>query len=211
VAPTLTALTVRARRAAARPGAGRLAAVVLVLVTVAALATSTAGARADGARWGPTRPVVVAARDLAPGDALGSGDVRVRRLPAAAVPAAALRAVPAGAVTTVRLPIVAGEAVVPARLAPAGLTGPAALVPAGWRAVAVPRGPAGTPPLAVGDRVDVLAVIEGDGPRDDALVEGATVVATGREADSVAVPAPDAPRLAWALTHGAVVLALAGA
>ncbi len=44
-----------------------------------------------------------------------------------------------------------------------------------------------------------------------ALVEGATVVDVGERAVTVAVPEADAPRVAWALSHGAVVLALAGA
>jgi hypothetical protein len=118
--------------------------------------------------------------------------------------------------------------VVAARLAPAGLVGAAALVPAGERAVAVPTGPAPTPPLVVGDRVDVLAVLPaapapeaGDRPRGVgapgvsdpafALVEQAAVVDVADGVVTVAVPEADAPRVAWALGHGSVVLALAGA
>jgi len=79
----------------------------------------------------------------------------------------------------------------------------------------VPPGPAGTPPLAVGDRVDVVAVVAGGGGGGDppalTLAERATVVAAGDDAVTVAVPERAAPRVAWALTNGAVVLALAGA
>ena len=121
---------------------------------------------------------------------------------------------PVGAV--VRQPILAGEPVAPSRLAPDGLTGVAALVPAGERAVAVAVGPAGVPPLAVGDQVDVVTVMPpgatGDGGSDPAftLVERATVVAIGEQAVTIAVPDADAPRVAWAVANGAVVLALAG-
>jgi hypothetical protein len=42
-------------------------------------------------------------------------------------------------------------------------------------------------------------------------VEEARVVDVGEQSVSVAVPDVDAPRLAWTLTNGSVVLALAGA
>ena len=126
-----------------------------------------------------------------------------------------------------RQPVLAGEPLVAARLAPDGLTGAAALVPAGHRAVAVPIGPAGAPPLAVGDLVDVVAVVpvdaaragegHGDGGEEAAtpafpLVERAAVVDVGeRGRRRSRCPERDAPRVAWALANGAVVLALAGA
>jgi hypothetical protein len=43
------------------------------------------------------------------------------------------------------------------------------------------------------------------------LVEGAQVVDVGEQAIAVAVPEADAPRVAWVLTNGSVVLALGGA
>jgi len=86
----------------------------------------------------------------------------------------------------------------------------------------VPLGPMGAPPLAIGDLVDVLAVVPvaADGVADAGagtgepafpLVEDAMVVDVGEQSVSVAVPDVDAPRLAWTLTNGSVVLALAGA
>jgi hypothetical protein len=109
------------------------------------------------------------------------------------------------------------------RLAPQGLTGVAALVPAGHRAVAVPIGPLAAPPLTIGDLVDVLAVVpvaaeaagaprvqSGDEPSFP-LVEAALVVDVGEQSIAIAVPDADAPRMAWVLTNGSVVLALAGA
>jgi hypothetical protein len=134
--------------------------------------------------------------------------------------------------------VVAGEPLVAGRLAPDGLTGAAALVPEGYRAVSVPTASAGFPPVALGDRVDVLAVLppdlvrspateasptrgddapaggrpppDGDGAPAFPLVERALVVDVADEAVAVAVPQSAAPRVAFALAQGSVVLALVG-
>jgi hypothetical protein len=147
---------VRARRLAARPAVRRVAVAVLALVT--GLVSASLVRAGDEARrsWGTTRPVAVAVRDLQPGDPVATDAVEVRNLPEAVVPAGALDEAPAGAIA--RQQVLAGEPLVEARLAPHGLTGTAALVPPGHRAVAVPVGPTGAPPLTVGDLVDVLAV-----------------------------------------------------
>jgi Flp pilus assembly protein CpaB len=215
-------LSVRARRAIVRPAVRRTAVAALAVVTAVAVASLVDAAGAARDRWGATRPVAVATRDLGPGDVVDAGVVEVRELPRGVVGEATLPEAPVGAV--VRHPILAGEPVAPVRLAPDGLTGVAALVPAGERAVAIPLGPAGVPPLAVGDLVDVVTVVpggatssadgaSGDGSSDPAftLVERAAVVDVAEEAVTIAVPDRDAPRVAWAVANGAVVLALAGA
>lgn len=239
-------LAVRARRAVARPVVRRTFVALLATATIATVVLLVSAAGAARERWGTSRPVAVATRDLAPGEVVDADAVEVRDLPAGALTEAAVADAPEGAV--VRQPIYAGEPVLASRLAPGGLTGAAALVPAGHRAVAVPVGPGGMPPVAVGDLVDVLAVLplgsgldiaNGTDPPDDsalddstaddytaeastptggdggapafALVAGATVVDVAEQAVTVAVPEPDAPRVAWALSNGAVVLALAGA
>ncbi|HKY66477.1 MAG TPA: hypothetical protein VJM49_08915, partial [Acidimicrobiales bacterium] len=89
----------------------------------------------------------------------------------------------------------------------------------------------GRPPLVVGDLVDVVVVLPVDVPSgvptgdgetggaadDEAddpafpLVERAAVVDVGEQAVTVAVPEDDSSRVAWAVTNGAVVLALTGA
>jgi Flp pilus assembly protein CpaB len=162
--------------------------------------------------------VAVATRDLVPGDLVDSSAVEVRRLPEAAVTPGALAEPPSGSV--VRQPVAAGEPLVPERLAPQGLTGVAALVPAGHRAVAIPVGPLAVPPLTVGDLVDVLAVVPALSEDEPGLrghqpsfplVEAAVVVDVGEQSIAVAVPEGGAPRVAWVLTNGSVVLALAGA
>lgn len=216
--------SVRARRALVRPAVRRTAVALLALVTAVAVASSLAAVSTARDRWGSTRAVVVATRDLAPGEVVDAGAVEVRDLPRGVVAAGALAAAPVGSV--VRHPILAGEPVPAARVAPDGLTGVAALVPAGDRAVAVPVGPAGAPPVVVGDRVDVVAVAPaggsvgegaiteggdvGGGDPAFTLVEAAAVVDVTEQAVTIAVPERDAPRVAWAVANSAVVLALAG-
>lgn len=207
-------LGVRARRAAARPLVRRVAVALLAAATGLVVTSMITSAEAARDRWGRARAVVVATRDLAPGDTIDGSNVEVRNLPEAAASPTALREPPTGAV--VSQPVVAGEALVEQRLAPGGLSGVAALVPAGQRAVAVPLGPVGSPPLSVGDLVDVLAVVPAEagtatGAPAFPLVKDALVVDVGEQSVSVAVPDVDAPRLAWTLTMGSVVLALAGA
>ena len=217
-------LGVRARRALARPVVRRMVLLALALVTGLVVMSLVSSAEAARDRWGRARPVAVATHDLAPGDVIDGSTIEIRRLPEAAVSPGALAEPPTGSV--VCQPVLAGEALVAERLAPQGLTGVAALVPAGHRAVAVPLGPVAAPPLAVGDLVDVLAVVSAapassgesaaasasvDRPPAFPLVERAAVVAVEDDTVSVAVPEDDAPGVAFALTQGAVVLALAGA
>ena len=210
-------LGVRARRALARTVVRRAVVLGLAVVTGLVVISLVSSAEAARQRWGRARPVAVATRDLAPGDVIDASTVEVRRLPEAAVSPDALAAPPSGSV--VRQRVVAGEPLVAERLAPQGLTGVAALVPAGHRAVAVPIGPLAAPPLTIGDLVDVLAVVPsvseqpgqpGKGPSYP-LVQAAVVVDVAEQSIAIAVPEADAPRVAWVLTNGSVVLALAGA
>jgi Flp pilus assembly protein CpaB len=213
VFPRSIVLTVRARRALARPGVRRLAVAVLAVATALTVTATLGAADAARDRWGPSQPVAVATRDLAPGDVVDATAIERRDLPDGLVTEASLAAAPEGAV--VRHPILAGEPLMAARLAPHGLSGVAALVPPGHRAVAVPVGPAGVPPLSTGDLVDVVTVLPtgleagGDDPAFP-LAERAPVVDVGDQAVTVAVPATDAPRVAWALSNGTIVLMLAG-
>jgi Flp pilus assembly protein CpaB len=225
----LPTFLVRSRRWLARRSVRRsLAAIVALLAGLAGVAVVQA-AEQGRERWGSVRTVVVARRDLAFGERVDAGAVELRELPDAAVTRAALSEIPVGAV--VRQPIAEGEPLIAERLAPDGLSGVAALVPPGWRAVAVPLGPAGVPPVQVGDLVDVVAVMAAatgiSGHGHDVvseagggaatgepavpLVERATVVDVGDDTVSVAVPAIDVPPLVAGLSQGAVVLTLAGA
>jgi len=141
--------------------------------------------------------VTALTRDIAAGTRLGAGDVRRVRLPAGAVPRAALATDPVGATAAVDL--VAGEVLLDRRLGARGL---AALLGPGTRALAVPRA-AGTPPLERGQRVDLV----GGGV---VIVEAATVIDVEDSGITVAVPAPVAPTVAEAVVAGTVTLLLAG-
>jgi Flp pilus assembly protein CpaB len=206
-----TPLAVRARRAFVRPVVRRTLVTVVALVTGVAVASALRSADAARRGWGTARPVAVATRDLAVGDVVTAAATDVHDLPEAVVPPRALGLPPVGAV--VRHPVVAGEPLVADRLAPLGLTGPAALVPAGSRALAVPVGPLGAPPLEVGDLVDLVGVLppESGGSVGEPLASTVPVVAVDEGTATVAVPREDAPGVADALVQGAVVIALVGA
>jgi Flp pilus assembly protein CpaB len=229
--PSHLLLAVRARRVLGRAVARRVAVVVVTAVTGVFVA-SLAGAAADQPPT-VTRSVVVASRDLAPGEVVDASAVALRDVPTSAVAEAATSRLPVGSV--VRYPIAEGEPVVTDRLAPEGLTGAAALVPEGHRAVALPLGPATAPPVHPGDRVDIvtfapdLSLVD-DGtfaePEPDAAEPGTATGATGPAValatnalvvdatdttTTVAVPTPTAPSVAWAATQGLIALTLVGA
>jgi Flp pilus assembly protein CpaB len=186
---------------------------LLVALATGSLVASIVG-RAEAVRqaWGATELVAVARRDIRPGTAVDDGDVHLVSRPQAMVPPGALHHVPEGQVASAL--ISAGEVVVPTRLAPLGLTGVAATLPEGSRAVAIPVEPGLAPPLVVGDHVDVLVAVDpeaaGSGPPGFVVAAGALVVAVDEAAVTVAVAASTAPRIAVALGQGAVSLALVG-
>lgn len=138
------------------------AATVLLALAAVLLSSGSSGAA------GPTTAVLVAAHDLAPGVAMRAGDVRVVRLPAADVPAGALR--PGARTLGQRLsaPARRGEPLTDVRL-----MGPALIRASGFGpdVVATPvriADPGVLALLRAGDRVDVLAV------RTDAATTDAT-------------------------------------
>lgn len=175
---------------------------------------------------GRTAPVVVAAKPIAAHARIGAGDVRRAAWPSLAVGPEmarteadvvgrwALRSFAPGE------PIVRGA--VSADPAEGGLRG---ALPPGYAAVAVPvADPAAIPPVAVGDRVDLVFVsgrgFEGGFAR--LLLRGVDVVGLGTSAGGlvrgpaevrsivVAVTPADAERVAFALANGEIVVALEG-
>jgi Flp pilus assembly protein CpaB len=156
------------------------------------------------ADWGTRREVAVATRALEPGHTIGPGDVERRSLPVVLLPDGAL-ADPVGRVVVA--PVVPGEVVPEARVAPEGRRGPAALVPDGHLAVAVPVDGA-LPPLAPGDPVVVLGVLDPTTMRGTVLAGEATVVAVTDDAVTVAVPVGEATAVSAAALAGPVTLAL---
>lgn len=182
------------------------AVVVLGLVTLVAVRSSLAASAGAVARYGPLQevPVVVEAVDV--GQLVPASAVLVEERPAATLPEGERADEWEG--RTALVPLVPGEVLVASKLAPDGLRGAAALLPPGARALAVPSGAGGRPPLTVGDHVDVLATLaEGD----TVLVAGAAVVLhVDDDADTVtvAVPVANAPGVASAIATGAITLAL---
>ena len=194
-----------------RPPPLRLVLVLLAAVLVGLVVhRTTAAAAAVTAHLGRTTPVVVVQRAVAAGARLEPGDVAITHRPIAHVPDGAVTDDPTG--RTVRTTLRAGEVLVRPRLADADRSGPAALVPEGWRAVAVPVVDVAVP-AQPGDLVDVVASFDPTlVARDPSLVVAAdaVVVDVADEAVTVAVPRSRLTEVAFALTNGVVLLALVG-
>jgi Flp pilus assembly protein CpaB len=192
-----------------RPRLRRVASVAVGVLVAALVHTTLSAATAERDRWERTAGVVVSAADLPAGHVLGAHDLEQRSLPVAAVPDGALASRPLG--QALRHPVRRGEVLVEDRLAPGGLRGLAARLPAGHRAVALPADPSVTPPLEAGDRVDVLVSVDPtavSGAPTFVLAPGVLVLDVGELAVTVAVPASDAPRVAFAAASGSIALAL---
>lgn len=115
---------------------------------------------------GPLVPLLVAARDVDPGETLDPGVLTVARHPLRYLPPGALRGPDDAAGRVAAVPIFQGEAVTARKLARAG--GLSSVVPPGMRAYAL-AAPSGFLPRP-GDRVDVLATFP-----QEVLGEPATV------------------------------------
>lgn len=179
-------------------------AIALASVTGVVIAGLVRGAEEQAAQYGSVREVLVARRHVAAGAVLRAGDVTTAQMPAAFVPRVDLARSPVG--RTVIVPLEPGEVVLASKMAPEGLTGIAALLRRGERALAVPTGP-GMPPLERGDAVDVLATANDTG--ETALVASrARVLSADEEAVTIAVHPDDASGVAAALATATVTLAL---
>lgn len=200
----------RLRRLARSPLAYWVAVVALAAFTAFTVAGQVGRAEAQAARYGRLRPVVTATRPVEVGAVVRPADVVVRSMPAAFLPEGSLATTGAVVGRTVVVPLFRGTAVLAAQLAPEGLEGLAALLPAGARAVAVPTGTAAVA-LRRGDRVDVLATFDpppaGEEPTFP-VAEAALVVDVGPEAVAVAVAPEEALRVAYAVAAGVVTLVL---
>ena len=186
---------------------------VLLFLTIEFVSRATSDARAAIARHGDTTTVWVARREVAAGEVLRSADVRRLEIPRAFVAGEPATGDVVGQATTTDL--FEREVVLASRLAPSGVGGAAARIPRGTRGVAIPMGPGGPVAVEVGDRVDLLATFspeatDGDEPTFP-VAEGAVVVDVGDDDTvTVAVPAQNAARVAYAVAVGVVTIALAG-
>ena len=190
-----------------------LRAVLAVALAVACglvVLRTTGRAEAAADRYGRTATAWVLDSTVEPGDVLGAGDLVVESRPASFLPSGAVEEDPVGRrVTEVLRP---GEVVVEHRLAGGDRRGAAALVPEGWRAVAVPALEAALP-VEVGQRVDVLAALDptDTGAVGSTVAEDGVVVHVAEDATvTVAVTPAQAARIVAALASGVVALALVG-
>jgi Flp pilus assembly protein CpaB len=164
-------------------------------------------AAADAARgqWGSARTVVVATRDLPAGHRVAPGDLRRQRWPVALVPPDARASLDEGVV--IATPVAAGQPVLGRDLG-RGDAGPvAATLAPGRRAVTIPVGDL-SPPVVIGDRVDLVAA--GAGPGAAVVARGATVVEVRERAVVVAVTADELADVAGGIVGGTVVVAVSG-
>jgi Flp pilus assembly protein CpaB len=199
----------------------------LLTFLLAALAYGLVARAQDSAasavrRWGRVVPVVVVRRPVAAGAVVGQADVAVVSAPARLVPSgsAVVESVAEAVGRTALVDLVPGELLLRARLAPDGLTGVAALVPPGMRAIAIPLGGSGSGSdssasgalrLSVGDAVDVLATFPNDpasGPPTITVASSALVVEVRADAVTLAVAPSAASRIAYALARASVTLTL---
>lgn len=192
--PPLRILLDRSITALERRRTSQLVAVVVVSVTIGAL-TARLVASAHGARerWTGMHQVLLAARPIADGVEIPADAVTRTALPAALTPDDALVDLPTGA--RLRLAVEARTVITAALLAK-----DSAVVPDGWRMVAIPDDVA-TPPLSAGQSVDVVA-------GGETLAAGA-VVAT-LEPLTVAVDPGVAAVVAAAARLGEVALVAGG-
>lgn len=178
-------------------------------VTVFRLA---AAADARARYWGTLAEVPVVDRPIGAGETIEAADFRLRAVPEALLPESTVVFEPVG--LTAVVPLVPGEVIIEAKVGPAGLQGAAAMLSAGQRAVAVPRTDT-TPPVSIGDRVDVILTLDasaagiGAGPPAFPVARGARVLDVTDAAVAIAVGADEAPRVAFGAAQGAVSLAIA--
>ena len=148
----------------------------LLAAVLAGLAVVT-GVRAASLPPVETAPVLVAAGDLPSGSRLGAEDLRTVQLPVDAVPVGAVPDPAAAQGRTLAAPVRDGEPLTDVRLvAPGLLEGYPGLVAAPVRVA----DPGAVRLLAVGDRVDLVAV-RPDGGAASVVAPAAAVVAVPRQ------------------------------
>ncbi|MGI9021828.1 MAG: Flp pilus assembly protein CpaB [Acidimicrobiales bacterium] len=201
----------RLRRLSRSPSFFWVVVALLALLTATVVGRLVGGARAEAARYGSLRTAAVATRAVDAGAVVQPGDVTARSVPAAFLPKGWMGSVDEVVGRTTVAPLFRGQAVVRDTLAPWGLKGLAALLPAGTRAVGVPAGVA-SPPLRAGDVVDVLASFDpqaaGGGEPTFPVAQAALVVDVGEESATVAVTPAEAAKVVYAVSHGTVALAI---
>jgi len=179
----------------------------------------------------PTRPVVVAVKDVPEGITLDRLAVSTRNWPDAAVPVGAFSTIDSVVGRVTRIPVFNGEPIVPGRLAPTGSSaGLEQKIAPGTRAMAVRindvAGISGL--LQPNSRVDVLVTLAEDNSRTDSqmaklFMENMRVLSVGTEVQrdqdgkpnnattvTLGVTPEEAEQLAVAMNKGSIQLVLRG-
>lgn len=167
-----------------------------------------AAADARARYWGTMAEVPVVTTPVAAGAAIESSDFEMRRVPESLLPHSRVVFEPVG--LTALMPLWPGEVIIEAKLAPAGIDGPAAMLEPGERAVAVPRIET-TPPVAVGDRVDVILNLDPStvaGPPAVPIARAARVLHVTEVAVTLAVSVDQATKVAFGAAQSALSLAI---
>lgn len=135
-----------------------------------------------------TVPVVVAAREIDAGTAIGKGDLALRKWPKSTLPKGFFTDAKKVLGRVPMNPVVKGEIILRSRLAAEGLAGGmAALIPEGMRAVSVRVddviGVAGF--IQPGDRVDIIATVQKgiykENPSSRLLLQNVEVISVGEK------------------------------
>jgi Flp pilus assembly protein CpaB len=201
-----------------------LGATMLAVATGAIVAGDLATLHERAQEFGPERRVVVARRDLVLGAIVTPGDVTTRRVHSSQVPRDVLDDPGLALGRTVRVPVVRDAYVSAANLASNRRSGLDGVLPEGTRAMRVVVEDGLRPPS--GSSVDVYATFASDQlgtgatSRDPAALVAAGVPVLDTDGDGEAAGATrtvgvtllvdeaDAASIAYAVTHGRVVLAL---
>ncbi len=164
------------RTAWLRPSRLYLAASLLTAIATALLLRAyVSSVSAAGAAAGPSVSVVMAAADIARGEPIQASLLRVRRIPHAYAPPGAVRQASQAAGRVALAGLSEGEVVTETRLARVRAGPVASLVPAGFRAFAVPTSlPRGA--VDAGDHVDVLATYSSGQPHTETVVSAVEVL-----------------------------------
>ena len=168
-------------------------------------------ANAKEKSYGITRTVWVTRASVDAGNDIKASDVTRKKIPRALLPDAPVAPFVVG--HAVLVDFAKGEVILASRIAPTGLHGAAALLPLGKRAVGIQPGP-GSPPLHIGDTVDVLASFEHAGSDAQtnvptvAVAQRAQVLDVRDNAVTIAVLPDEAPKVAFRATNGALSLIL---
>ena len=149
------------------------------------------------ASWGERQMVVISEQSVRAGQVIDPGAVRLAQAPTGLLPDGVLGSLPAGAVAVVDL--VAGEMLVGQRVTDPAV-GPTTA--ADVRGMALPRDP-GTPPLSIGQRIDIVSIAE-----QAILAADVAVTDVDDERIVVAVPIGLVPAVAAALAVDDLIVVL---